>query len=407
MMLSLPLYRLAVCRWCFLLVCIGWGFSAGAQSIINGKVVSSASNEVVPKASVFLNNATFGTATNDDGTFTLSGVKPGQYDLIVSTLGYEEYTQKVQVGQGPITVNIALTPKVMMMREVVITSNADWKKNFEQFKKDFIGVTDNAKYCKVENPRVLSLSYIRKTQTLEASSDEFLVVNNDALGYKVKFLLRDFSSNNITRTINYSGRVLFEELPGTAAQKQKWKTRRDEAYYGSAQHFYRSLYKNRLSQEGFVIYDFSRTLDPNRPPEALIQKKLKAFRMVNRDSTIYWLGKENMPKWYQEHLTKPPLTAYAVLRKPPQEGLFVLTFPNYLYVVYTKKHETEDFKDLYRPLDMENFETSVITLLAPIVVFDMNGTVVADSPLYEGTWSKAKLANLLPVDYEPSDGAGN
>ncbi|RYU91568.1 carboxypeptidase-like regulatory domain-containing protein [Mucilaginibacter terrigena] len=406
-MLSSSPYKIIVHRWCLLLVCLGVGFTVKAQTVISGKVISSASKEGVPKASVFLNNATFGTATNDDGTFSLRGVKPGQYDLIVSTIGYEEYTQKVQVGQGPINLEIAITPKVMMMREVVITSNADWKRNFEQFKKDFIGQTDNAKYCKVENPRILNLSFIRKTQTLEASADEFLVVNNDALGYRVKFLLKEFSSNNITRTINYAGRVLFEELPGTGAQKKKWKLKRDEAYYGSSQHFYRALQKNRLSQEGFVMYDFSRALDPNRPPEALIQKKLKEFRMINRDSISYWLAKENMPKWYREHLTKPPLTAYQVIRKPPQEGLFVLTFPNYLYVVYNKKHETEDFKDLYRPLDMENFETSVITLLGPVVVFDMNGTVVAESPLYEGTWSKAKLANLLPVDYEPSELTGN
>jgi len=34
----------------------------------------------------------------------------------------------------------------------------------------------------------------------------------------------------------------------------------------------------------------------------------------------------------------------------------------------------------------------------------MNGIVVSNpSPLYEGTWSKAKLADLLPVDYEPGD----
>jgi hypothetical protein len=392
-----------IIKWCCLVLFTAISFTAAAQSVISGKVISQASKAGVAKASVFLNNATFGTATNDDGTFNLYNVKPGQYDLIVSVLGFEEYTQKVQVGQAPINLSISLNPKVMMMREVVISSNADWKKNFEQFKKDFVGTTDNAKYCKIDNPRILNLIYHRKTQELEASTDEFLVMENDALGYRVKFLLSEFNSSNLTHTINFAGSMLFEELPGSAAQKAKWKVKRDEAYYGSSRHFYRSLYKNRLTQEGFVIYDFSRAIDPHRPPEELIQRKLKQFRMVNRDSINYWLIQENMPKWYKEHLTKPPLTVYDVLRKPKQEGLFVLTFPNYLYVVYTKKHETDDFKDLYRPLDMENFETSVITLFNPMVVFDMNGSVVADIPLYEGTWSKAKLANLLPVDYEPSE----
>lgn len=402
-MLSSPLYKILMRGWCILFISIALPVTGFAQSVIAGKVVSGSSGNGVPRASVFLNNATFGTATEDDGTFSLRGVKPGQYDLIVSVIGYEEYTQKVLVGKEPINLTLSLTPKVMMMREVIITSNADWKKNYEQFKKDFIGTNENSKLCKVVNPRIINLAFTRKTQTLEASTDEFLVVENNALGYRTKFLLKNFTSNNISRTINYAGRVLFEELPGTEAQKQKWKIKRDEAYYGSAQHFFRSLYKNKLAVDGFVIYDFSRAIDPHRPPEELIQRKIKQFRMVNRDSINYWLQQENMPKWYKEHLTKPSLSAADVLRKTPQEGLFALTFPNYLYVVYNRRRETEDFKDLYRPLDMENFETSVITLYEPFVVFDMNGTVVANSPLYEGTWSKAKLANLLPVDYEPTE----
>jgi hypothetical protein len=93
-----------------------------------------------------------------------------------------------------------------------------------------------------------------------------------------------------------------------------------------------------------------------------------------------------------------------VIRTTGQEGIFAITFPAYLYVVYTKKHEEEVFRDIYRPLDMENFETSVISLYSKrYAIFDMNGIVIAESPLYEGTWSKSKLSNLLPVDYEPGD----
>ncbi|TSD67115.1 carboxypeptidase-like regulatory domain-containing protein [Inquilinus sp. KBS0705] len=371
---------------------------------ISGKIVSSASKAGVAKASVFLSNATFGTATDDDGNFTLRNVKPGQYDLVVTTLGFEEYTQRVLVTDKPITVNIELTPKVMMMRGVTIISNADWKKNYEQFKKDFIGTNDNAKECKVINPRVVDLIYHRNTQSLEASADEFLVVENHALGYRTKFLLNSFNSSNITHTVQYSGKVLFEDLPGSESQKKKWKQKREDTYYGSPQQFYRSLYKNTLTQDGFIIYDFTRNLNPQRYPEEVIQRKLKQFRMVNRDSTMYWIDQSGVPKWANEILRKPPLTGYDIIRQTPQEGLFAITFPHYLYVVYTKKHEETDFRDVYHPLDMENFETSVITLYKPFyAIFDKNGTVVAQSPLYEGTWSKSKLANLLPVDYEPGD----
>lgn len=379
-------------------------FTIKAQNgVITGKVTAQGGTNPVAKASVFLNNASYGTATADDGTFALRGVKPGQYDLVVSVLGFEEYTQKVQVNNNTLDLKISLTPKVMMMREVVITSNADWKKNYEQFKKEFIGNDDAARQCKVANPRILNLSYTRKTQTLEASTDEFLEVENYALGYKVKFLLADFSSNNISGIISYAGKALFEDLPGSAEQKKKWKARRDEAYYGSARHFYRSLYKDRLQQEGFEVYDLMRSPDPNRAPEWLIKKKIKQFNGFKRDSAMFWINMENMPKWYQEHLTRPNLAASAVLRKTEQDGIYVITFPHYLYVMYTKRFEKDNFKDVYRPLDMPNYEASIITLSGNFAAFDMNGTVVANAPLVEGTWSKSKLAAMLPVHYEPSD----
>jgi len=380
-------------------------FALSAQTgTISGDVINAESKSPVAKASVFLSNATFGTATADDGTFALRGVKPGQYDLVVTTVGFEEYTQRILVGSEPITLKIELKPKVMMMRGVTIISNADWKKNYEQFKKEFIGTNENAKQCKVLNPHVVDLIYHRKTETLEASADEFLIVENNALGYRTKFLLNNFTSDKITNTIKYSGKVLFENLPGSESQKKKWRQRREDAYYGSPQQFYRSLYKNTLAEDGFVIYSFNRNLNPQRYPEGLIQKKIKQFRMTNRDSVMYWINQEEVPKWVNETLMKPPLRAGDILKNTPQEGIYAITFPRYLYVVYTKRHEETYFKDIFRPLDMENFETSVVTLFEPhFALFDKNGTILAQSPLYEGTWSKAKLANLLPIDYEPGD----
>jgi hypothetical protein len=75
-----------------------------------------------------------------------------------------------------------------------------------------------------------------------------------------------------------------------------------------------------------------------------------------------------------------------------------------LYVIYTKRKETEDFRDVYRPLDMENYETSVVTLYKHYTMFDPNGVVVLpQTTLFEGAWSKAKIAELLPLDYSPDE----
>jgi hypothetical protein len=255
----------------------------------------------------------------------------------------------------------------------------------------------------VLNPHVLNLIYHRNKQQLEAEGDEFLVMENRALGYRTKYLLKNFLSDAIEHTISYSGRALFEQLPGSAEQKKIWRLKREEAYFGSPQHFYRSLYKDRLKEDGFEAHDFTRALNRFRPPELLIQQKIKKFRELNRDSLMAWYKLSNLTKWNDENVVKLPYQSVEILRNTPQQGIYALKFPHFLYLVYTKKHELTEFKDVYRPLDMENFETSIITLNSDYILFDMNGTVVGPAPLYEGTWSKAKLADMLPLDYEPGD----
>lgn len=389
----------------FLLFCFLFPAVALAQAnTITGKVVRADTKAPVPNASVFLNNATYGTSTAEDGTFTLSGVKPGQYTLVVTGVGYEEFSTTVLAGKEPVKLNIELTQKVLMLREVVISSGADWKKNYELFRKEFVGNTENGKECKVTNPHILNLIYHRGKQQLEASGDEFLVVENLALGYRTKFLLKSFLFDGIEHTISYSGSALFENLPGSAEQKKIWKKKREEAYYGSAQHFYRSLYKGTLKQEGFEAHDFTRYLNPERPEEAVLMARIKKYREGPRDSLAKYYKLSNMTKWFHESLVKTPYQETEILRKTPQDGIYAITFPHFLYVVYTKREETTEFKDVYHPLDMPNYETSVITKYSNFVAFDMNGIVVSSpGPLYEGSWSKAKLGDLLPVDYEPGD----
>ena len=387
----------------FILLCIFFPVIAFAQDgIITGVITNAETNKPLPRASVFLSNSSVGSASAEDGKFSLNYIRPGQYTLTVTILGFEDYSKTVLVGREPIRMDIQLKPKPLMLKEVTIISAADWKKNYESFRKDFIGVDENAKNCVVTNPHVLNLQFNRTKQTLEASADEFLIVENKALGYRVKFLLKDFISDRVANIIAYGGERLFEELPGSASQKKKWHEKREEAYYGSAMHFYRSLYTNKLSEAGFIMYHLNRQLNPNRPPEDVIRRKAKMFyerRMV--DSLNYWNSQATLSKYYKESLGKIPVLPYEVYSTTDQQGIFALHFPNYLYVVYTKRRDEVYNKDLYRPLEMTNYETSIITLFNPYALFDMNGIVVSQAPLLEGAWAKSRLSDLLPVDYVP------
>lgn len=374
-----------------------------AQSgIITGKVTRKDKTPIA-NANVFLSNATFGTATAEDGTFTIRGIKPGQYELIVSIIGYEDYSQTVLVNNNTTKVDVTLSPANTMLHEVVITTNANWKKNYEMFKTDFLGTSANAKQCKILNPRVLNFIYHKSKKTLDAFTYEFIEIENMALGYKVKFLLKDFKSDHINNIISWEGKILYSEIKASKAQESKWEDKRRDIYFGSSMHFFRSLEKNRLDSDGFVMMQLKRQPNPERASDEVIQKKFEKFNGVNRDSANHWVDVNNMHK-YIEHLFRTPFQPAEVLKNTQQPGIFAITFPDCLYVIYTKKREEMEFKDIFRPLDMPNYETSVITLYKPYALVDLNGVVVSSqSTLFEGTWSKSKIAELLPVDYDPGD----
>jgi hypothetical protein len=378
------------------------------NGIITGKVVAKDSKSPIARASVFLSNSSFGTITSADGDFTLNNLRPGQYTLVVTILGYADYTQTVLVTETPIKLNIEMEQKAIELHEVVISnsSRADWRRNYAQFVKEFIGIDQNAKYCEIINPQILNFTYHKTQQVLVAYTDDFLIVENRGLGYRVKFLLKNFKSDKIAGIISYEGQRLFEELPGNASQKKKWMENRNLSYYGSAMHFYRALYTDKLKEEGFEARKLTRMLNPQRPPEETIQRKIPMFKSMNKiDSANYWIGLENLPLYAHQKVADIPWDSFELLRTTEQPGIFAITFPDYLYVIYTKKREETPFKDLYVPLNMPNYEISVVTLLNKerYALFDKNGIVVDQSPLYEGTWSKSRLSQLLPVDYVPSD----
>lgn len=383
--------------------CLLFPFAALAQyGSISGVVTSSDSKKPIANASVFLSNSASGTSTNENGHYNLASVRPGQYTLVVNILGYQDYEKTVLVGPEPLHLDIELAPKPIELRDVVISSAADWKKNYEEFRKHFIGQDLNAKLCEVQNPHILNLTYNQTKQILHAEADEFLIVENKALGYRIKFLVRGFDIDKINGIDRWGGDRVFEDLPGSDAQKKKWHDAREAVYYGSQMHFFRSLIAENTVKEGFEIYTLKRYPNPERLSEEQIHAGYNKARMGGwRDSMKYYYDMENMPKWVHESLVKPPLTEQDIASRYNNNGLFSLHFDDYLYVIYTKKRDETDYKDIYRPLDMPNYETTVITLQDGNPIFDMNGIIVGNGPLMEGTWAKSRLSDLLPVDYVP------
>ena len=351
-----------------------------AQYAITGKVINGTDKTPVANASVFLNNAVAGSKTDDKGNYTITNVRPGQYDLVTSILGYETAHQDIMVNGDLKMADIVLSPKVMMLKEVKIKSNGNWKRDYEKFKRYFFGQSPFAGQCNILNkdlPDILDLEYNTQTEAFTAKSSDYLEIENRGLGYKIRYLLNDLTCDTYSGNFYYEGTASFEELRGSASQLRKWKKNRLSAYEGSSMQFLRSAVTNTITHNGF-----------------------KVLRLIGKSDTAH---SRSQGRGFRT-LVDIPLNANDFVRPTDVKGEYALAFKDQLYVMYNKKRAhlgntpTKEWAST-------GWDTALITTLIfdeEYAFFDNNGIIInPKSLLFNGNWGHRLVAELLPVDYVP------
>jgi len=387
--------------------------SCFAQFTISGRILNQADTKPVANASVFLSNSSVGDKTTNGGTFILQNIKPGKYELIVSIVGFEAFHQTVMIINSNINLHdITIFPKTIALNEVSIKPVYDPNRDkyFYLFKDEFLGTSALAKECKILNPELLDLNYDETTSTLTASSVDFLVIENDALGYKIKYLLTNFildDKDDNAKQVHYQGYALFEEMKGSPSQQKHWQKRRQQAYEGSEMHFLRSAISNRLDEEGFRVLQLAIYSNPQRPADSLIEAKLKLYKKSKsgnnryRDSLSAWLKLSRLPKMVQA-LMHFPLKSEEIISSTGQKGIFALSCNNdALYITYDADHHFPKNGQLTHLDDPYNTGITILNFKAPYAFFDNNGGIIDPNSLaFRGAWGRNRTAELLPVDYE-------
>ncbi len=355
------------------LVCFG-------QYTISGRVLNKADKTPVASASVFLNNTQAGARTADNGSFSLLGVKPGQYDLVISSVGFETYHTTVMVTGDVRLPDIWIAQKAITLREVKIMPDAEKARLYALFKRLFLGSSPFTDQCKILNPDVIDIDYDKSTRVLTASSSDFIEIENMALGYKIKYLLTSFSNDEKERMLYFEGSALFEELIGTKHRERDWKKNRLGAYKGSSMHFLRSLLSNDIYEQGFKV--------------------LRLVRKINPD---YYLG----GKKYTETLYTAPLLVSDMVKRTDTRALFALSFPDCLYVMYSKEMNATPVDQMIKngqtvPDYLNDYSTTTVIFEKTDAIFDTNGIFIDPSSVtFEGQWGNSRIAEMLPADYEP------
>ena len=225
---------------------------------ISGKIVDETTKQPLQGASVFAENTTIGTATNDQGIFSLR-LPDGGYSIVVTFTGYQTETKRVTAGNaGNNEIVIEIKQKEKSLEEFVIKSTsgvADGLAKYgDFFVENFIGKTTNGKQSYIKNKEVLKFFYYRRAKRLKIVATAPLEIVNDALGYTIKYELDSFVHEYNTQVSLYTGYPLFQEMQSTdVAQLEKWNAARKTAYNGSILHFMRSMHQKKLKEEGFEI----------------------------------------------------------------------------------------------------------------------------------------------------------
>src|ERR1041385_5880006 len=181
-------------RISFIFLCVLACSSLCAQSIIQGRIIEAKSFKPLPFATVYLNQTTIGTVTDDKGDFIMKDVRAGDYDIVVTYLGYQTYQSRISVNDStPLSLSIKMVLATTNLNEVSVKSKKDdqWNTRYKKFEKEFFGVSPYAKECKINNPWVLEFTE-DANGLLKAKASSPIVIENLGLGYLITCQLKEF-----------------------------------------------------------------------------------------------------------------------------------------------------------------------------------------------------------------------
>ncbi|MDQ7064506.1 MAG: carboxypeptidase-like regulatory domain-containing protein [candidate division KSB1 bacterium] len=357
---------------------------SGRFAVIKGRVTDKETRKPLSDVNVFLSGTSLGDATDSLGYYAIEHVPPGVYELVVSRIGYETvvWNLKVFAGESP-TLNFKLDVKVLEMPEVEVSAAKikRWKKRLKKFTELFLGTSENARRCTILNAHVMDFEETRRGRTFKAVARAPIEIDNQALGYKVIFFLEEFVAEG--ENVRFWGKTQFQELPAKhETQARRWHDNRLRAYQGSFRHFVVSALRNRLQDDGFLVFSMPAWgLSRRQTPKRQIIKPT-FLQPGSHDFEVQLAFEGILEIVYTREEEEPDYVWYRIKRRAP-----------------LGRWKPGDYIDEQRPKD----QVSWIRLNIPLALMDTTGYVYEPYAITTyGYWGWERVADMLPRDYVPA-----
>jgi len=229
---------------------------------LTGIVIDKVTQEPIETVSVYFDNTTVGTTTNEKGEFSISYTDAIQTTLVISYLGYEKVLIPDFRKNNNLLVELIEANNELDEILLEYDDGLTRKQKLRLFRKEFLGNSKFGKSCKILNEDDLILHYDKQDKTLYASAKQPLKIENKALQYEINFDIKDFkvqfryvdaeADEFVLDGVLFTGTSFYKNLKNS--DKRKTKKNRERVYKGGIQHFMRALYNENLREEGYWVF---------------------------------------------------------------------------------------------------------------------------------------------------------
>jgi iron complex outermembrane receptor protein len=106
-----------------LLLIVALSMQSGyAQNTLSGTITNKEDMVPLEQVSIYFPELEKGSFTNDKGEFEIGDLPNGGYILVISSIGFETYSKSITIDKGVNTWNVSLTPSVIEMQEVIVST---------------------------------------------------------------------------------------------------------------------------------------------------------------------------------------------------------------------------------------------------------------------------------------------
>ncbi|AJW63846.1 hypothetical protein VO54_02381 [Elizabethkingia miricola] len=331
------------------------------SQVIKGSVVSTA-DQPLSNVKIYIDGSQVSSITDAKGIFDISIPNIKQGNIVFQKDGYQDFVYPLQRAMNK-TLKVVLE-KERLIEEVKLIgySSKDYEKYINTFFDNFLGISREG--VSIENPKEVKFAYDKTERILRAQAKKPLIIFNKKLGYTIEYKLMSFYIDHRNGISQYTGTSFYTPIKASESKNRVYKMNRLNAYYGSVQHFFKSVFNNSVNKEGFIL-DRIKHMEGQKAL-ALVEKDLQA-------------------------------SAY----RSETDGKVYFEFPDILMVSYKKYLFDISKREVVRTNSYSMINSYVETRGIRYHITSDGNYSDPDQMLFQKSWAMDKVAKMLPLDYEP------